>query len=45
MCHVPIDIQDLGVDAYFCNFHKWGCCPVNSAFLYVSDQYLDVNNF
>ena len=43
ICHVPVDLKELRVDAYFSNFHKWGFSPVNSAFLYVSDKYVNVN--
>ena len=35
-----LDMTELGADAYFSNFHKWGYAPKSAAFLYLSDKFL-----
>ncbi len=39
---VDIDLINLDCSAYFSNLHKWAFTPKNAAFLYVSNNYLDV---
>jgi selenocysteine lyase/cysteine desulfurase len=35
-------MQKLRPSAYFSNFHKWAFTPKNAAFLYISDQFLNI---
>jgi isopenicillin-N epimerase len=37
--HIPVDVKDLGCDAYIGCFHKWMLAPAGQGFLYVrADQ-------
>lgn len=38
---VNVDMAELEPDAYFSNFHKWAYTPKTSAFLYLSDKFVD----
>jgi isopenicillin-N epimerase len=38
---IPLDLQDLGVDIYTGNLHKWLCTPKGSGFLYVRPEEQD----
>lgn len=41
--HVPVDLHDLGVDAYAMAGQKWLCGPEGSGFLYVRrDRFTDI---
>ena len=42
MNQVYVNMGDLQPDAYFSNFNKWAYAPKNSAFLYLSDKYVDI---
>lgn len=42
ICNIDIDLNELEVDAYFSNFHKWAYAPKSAAFLYVSSKFLNV---
>lgn len=42
---VDVDLMDLDCAAYFSNFHKWSYAPKNTAFLYISNEYINVRNF
>jgi len=39
---LDINISELQPQAYFSNFHKWAYVPKNAAFLYISDEYLEI---
>lgn len=34
--HVPVDVKDIGCDAYYSSLHKWLLAPPGSGLLYVS---------
>jgi isopenicillin-N epimerase len=34
--HIPVNVKDIGCDAYIGNFHKWLLAPAGTGFLYVS---------
>jgi len=39
---IPVDLNDIGPDFYFSNFHKWAFAPKCAAFLYVDKKYQDI---
>ncbi|HEY3383556.1 MAG TPA: aminotransferase class V-fold PLP-dependent enzyme [Vicinamibacterales bacterium] len=41
--HIPVDLRDLGCDAYVGCFHKWMLAPAGTGFLYVrKDRIRDI---
>jgi selenocysteine lyase/cysteine desulfurase len=36
--HIPVDIKDIGCDAYFGSLHKWMLAPPGTGFLYVRKE-------
>ena len=36
--HIPVDVRDLGCDAYVGCFHKWLLAPAGNGFLYVRKE-------
>ena len=42
MNQVVVNMSILQPDAYFSNFHKWSFSPKSTAFLYLSDKYVNV---
>lgn len=36
--HIPVDVKDIGCDAYVGCFHKWMLAPAGTGFLYVRKQ-------
>ena len=36
--HIPVDVKDLGCDAYVGCFHKWILAPAGQGFLYVKEN-------
>lgn len=39
--HIPVDVQDLGCDAYFASPHKWLLAPAGSGILYIRHEKID----
>ncbi|MGO9615543.1 MAG: aminotransferase class V-fold PLP-dependent enzyme, partial [Bryobacteraceae bacterium] len=41
--HIPVDVRDIGCDAYVACFHKWLLAPAGNGFLYIrGDREKDV---
>ena len=41
--HIPVDVRDIGCDAYVACFHKWLLAPAGNGFLYIRrDRAKDV---
>ena len=38
--HIPVDVQDIGCDAYFSSLHKWLLAPAGSGILYVRKEVI-----
>lgn len=36
--HIPVDVKDIGCDAYVGCFHKWMLAPAGTGFLYVRSE-------
>ncbi|MCB0569001.1 MAG: aminotransferase class V-fold PLP-dependent enzyme [Phaeodactylibacter sp.] len=36
--HVPVDVQDIGCDAYYSSLHKWMLAPAGNGILYVRNE-------
>ncbi len=39
--HIPVDVQDIGCDAYFAGPHKWLLAPAGSGILYICKEKID----
>ncbi len=39
--HIPVDVQDIGCDAYFASPHKWLMAPAGSGMLYIRKNIID----
>jgi isopenicillin-N epimerase len=39
--HIPIDVEEIGCDAYYSSPHKWLMAPAGNGFLYVKDTLID----
>jgi len=39
--HIPVDVQDIGCDAYFASPHKWLLAPAGSGILYICKEKID----
>lgn len=39
--HIPVDVQDIGCDAYFSSLHKWLLAPAGSGILYVRKEVIN----
>ncbi len=36
--HVPVDVRDIGCDAYYSSMHKWLCAPAGCGVLYIRGE-------
>ncbi|MBQ4915115.1 aminotransferase class V-fold PLP-dependent enzyme [Maribacter sp. MMG018] len=36
--HIPVDVKDIGCDAYYSSLHKWLLAPAGSGLLYVNNN-------
>jgi selenocysteine lyase/cysteine desulfurase len=36
--HVPVDVKDIGCDAYYGSLHKWLLAPAGSGILYIKNE-------
>ena len=36
--HIPVDVKDIGCDAYFSSLHKWLLAPAGNGILYVDNN-------
>jgi isopenicillin-N epimerase len=39
--HIPIDVKEIGCDAYYSSPHKWLMAPAGNGFLYVRESLID----
>jgi isopenicillin-N epimerase len=39
--HIPIDVREIGCDAYYSSPHKWLMAPAGNGFLYVKETLID----
>ncbi|MBA7600131.1 Isopenicillin N epimerase [subsurface metagenome] len=39
--HTPIDVEEIGCDAYYSSPHKWLMAPAGNGFLYVKETIID----
>jgi selenocysteine lyase/cysteine desulfurase len=39
--HIPIDVEEIGCDAYYSSPHKWLMAPAGNGFLYVKETIID----
>lgn len=39
--HIPVDVQDIGCDAYFSSLHKWLLAPAGNGILYVRKEIIE----
>ena len=39
--HIPIDVEEIGCDAYYSSPHKWLMAPAGNGFLYVGKPLID----
>jgi len=39
--HVPVDVQDIGCDAYYSSPHKWLLAPAGTGILYIHERCID----
>jgi len=39
--HIPIDVREIGCDAYYSSPHKWLMAPAGNGFLYVKESLID----
>jgi len=39
--HIPIDVEEIGCDAYYSSPHKWLMAPAGNGFLYVKEAIID----
>ncbi|ASV32232.1 aminotransferase class V-fold PLP-dependent enzyme [Maribacter cobaltidurans] len=36
--HIPVDVKDIGCDAYYSSLHKWLLAPAGSGLLYINKE-------
>jgi len=39
--HIPINVQDIGCDAYYASPHKWLMAPAGNGILYINKELID----
>ena len=39
--HIPVDVREIGCDAYYSSPHKWLMAPAGNGFLYVKETLID----
>ncbi len=39
--HIPIDVKEIGCDAYYSSPHKWLMAPAGNGFLYIKETLID----
>jgi isopenicillin-N epimerase len=39
--HIPVDVKDIGCDAYYASPHKWLMAPAGTGILYIRNERMD----